>query len=579
LLAGALLAFAAGCEPEGEAGPGREEAGAGEASPARQTAFRLRSGAGAALNADRGWAAPPNQSATLPVETPFRVRFEVEAPAEGPFVERFRLQYRRNGGPWRAVLAADFPYPAGATPRVSVVSTPAYADRDETTDLLDGSQAPFAGGAGVSLAGRTLSLVENGVQSEWEWPLVIRRYADGAVANEEGDRFEFRMIDLQGRPVPAEARPAVTVTVPPRLLAGTYPETPGRLGPWEASDGSLYFLMEPAETYNVLMTVKSADGGDTWREVDGENRPRTGDLEGFASAVHDGTIHMLHQIDEGVLHHSFRTADRPDASDTWEVRDDTVATPGEPPVQVTAIAARSDGSLVGVYGGPDRIHYKVRSPGGTWGEQTTVPSETGDPLSGPQVAVGSGDAVHLAYTRRDGTAWYRRIRPGGDLTDPQQVSADLGTEETDVGSVLPLVHLPASETTVILYRKATGGLWARRAGGDGRLSEPVRVTDRRVVQNAVDADQTGADAVAIGSAVHVLFIEEGTGRLYHTQSEAPGTWSEPALEVEGATVQWVRGQPVSGGDGEPDRYGYVYDAGSNGGSGLNRYGEVPAAAE
>ena len=570
VLGGLLVLVGTGCENRPASSGGED------VSPARQTAFRVRSAIDAGLNADRGWAGPPNRAVTLPVEAPFRLRFEVETPPDAPFVERFRLQYRRNGGDWRPVLAADFPYaPSEVTPRVSVVSTAAYPDRADAVDLLGGSTAPYAGGAGLRRSAVTPALPDRGVQSEWEWPLVLRRYADGALTTEEGDRFEFRMVDAQGRPLAADTTPVVRATVPPRLLGGTFPETPGRIGPWEASGGRLYFLMEPAESYNKLMTIKSEDGGDTWHEVDGANRPETGDLEGFASAVHDGTIHMLHQIDEAVLYHSFRTADHATAPDTWATRDDTVATPGEPPVQVTALTARPDGSLVGVYGGPERIHYRSRDAGGTWGDEITVPSQTGDPLSGPQSTLGTDGTVHLAYTRRDGTGWYRRIRPDGTLSAPQQVSDRIGTAETDVGSVLPLVHLPGSDTTVLLYRRASGRLWARRTTGGGPLSALEPVTERAVLQSAVDSDQVGADAVAIGSAVHVLFIEAGTGRLYHTRSDTAGIWSPPTVQVDSTTVQWVRGRPVSTDPSTSSAYGYVYDAGSDGGSGRNWYGEVP----
>jgi hypothetical protein len=244
-------------------------------------------------------------------------------------------------------------------------------------------------------------------------------------------------------------------------------------------------------------------------------------------------------------------------------------------VQVTSLTARPDGSLVGVYGGPERIHYRIRDAGGTWGEETTVPSQTGDPLSGPQSTLGADGTVHLAYTRRDGTGWYRRIRPDGTLSAPRQVSADLGRAVSDIGAILPLVHLPGSDTTVILYRRASGRLWARRTTGGGPLSAPEPVTERSVVQSAVDSDQVGADAVAIDSTVHVLFIEAETGRLYHTRSERGGAWSSPTLQVDSADVQWVRGRPVSTGSSDPGAYGYVYDAGSDGGSGRNWYGEVP----
>ncbi|NBB73009.1 MAG: hypothetical protein GVY35_04940 [Bacteroidetes bacterium] len=316
---------------------------------AQQTAFRVRADADAGLNADAGWAGAVGENVAVHVEQPFRLRVEVEHILPVDTSRRFRLQVQHNGGAWTNVPAADFPYPSEATPRVSIVSTDAYADGAATADVLDGSRVPFRVGAGVSLADAARPLpADTAVHSEWAWPLVIRRFADGAVTTDEGDTFSFRMTDAEGRPVASDAYPTVTASVPPRLLGGTFVETPGRIGPWEAANGDLYFLMEPAETYNVLMVVKSTDGGTTWHEVDGANRPATGDLEGFASDQHGNTIHMLHQTDEAVLHQAFRTSGHATAPDTWVVRDDTVATPGEPPVQVATLNARSDGSRVGV---------------------------------------------------------------------------------------------------------------------------------------------------------------------------------------------------------------------------------------
>jgi hypothetical protein len=461
------------------------------------------------------------------------------------------------------------------TPRVSIVESDTYHHGEETTDLLAGSDAPFRMGAGISLAETTPPLTAGSGQSEWEWPLVIRRFADGAVMNEEGDTFTFRMTDTSGRPVASSTYPTVTASVPPRLLGGTFVETPGRVGPWEASNGDLYFIMEPAETYNVLMVVKSTDGGRTWQEVDGANRPATGDLEGFGSDTHGDTIHMLHQTSDEVLHHAFRTSDHPTEPDTWVVRDDTVATPSEPPVQVATLTARSDGSLVAVYGGPEKIHFKIRSPEGRWGAETTVDAEGPSVLSGPQSVLGANDEVHLAYTAQDGTAWYRRIQPDGTLTPREQITAGLGTTEADVGAVLPLVFLPGTNTAVILYRRANGTLWARRIVDRGPPTAPVQVSEHQVVQNAVDSDQAGADAIAADGTVHVLFIEQDTGHIYHTQSDATGAWSPATLQVDSVDAQWIRGRPLMQGSDRASAYGYVYDAGSNGGSGMNHYAEVP----
>lgn len=66
--------------------------------------------------------------------------------------------------------------------------------------------------------------------------------------------------------------------------------------------------------------------------------------------------------------------------------------------------------------------------------------------------------------------------------------------------------------------------------------------------NADDAEQVGADAVGYGDSVHVLFIEEDTGRLFHTRRNGEGDWSEPTLEVDGEEVLWVRGTVIKESD-------------------------------
>jgi len=109
------------------------------------------------------------------------------------------------------------------------------------------------------------------------------------------------------------------------------------------------------------MTVRSTDGGATWTEMDGANRPATGDLEGFASRMADNRIHMLHQTSDHVFYHVFRTSDHPEQPNTWAIRDERLASPQEPPTQVADIAVRSDGSVVAVYGGPEKIHYRIRT--------------------------------------------------------------------------------------------------------------------------------------------------------------------------------------------------------------------------
>ena len=71
-----------------------------------------------------------------------------------------------------------------------------------------------------------------------------------------------------------------------------------------------------------LSYAVSRDGGATWTEVDGRNRPRTDDLEGFATAMHGGLLYMLHQVSEATYLHGFATSDAASEVDSWVIRDE-----------------------------------------------------------------------------------------------------------------------------------------------------------------------------------------------------------------------------------------------------------------
>ncbi|MEP1446074.1 MAG: hypothetical protein ABJK37_08195 [Paraglaciecola sp.] len=462
------------------------------------------------------------------------------------------------------------------SPIVSIMSSDVFDYGDPTQDILQASTLPFTGGSAIDYAPTSSKWAASLAQSEWEFPIVIRRIADGAVLNKTGDTFEFRMVDSQGKPLQAKHTPLVTVEVPEGHLGGTFVETPTRIGPWEASNGDLYFLMEPSETDNMMMTVKSTDGGRTWRELDGTNRPQTGDLEGVSSTHVGDEIHTLHQTSDHVFYHVFRTSDHPTHPDTWAITDEKLASPQEPPVQVSDLAVRSDGSVVGVYGNLQKILFRIRSPEGQWSEETIIDQELAGDLSGPVVVRSKNDTVHLAYTSIDGSAWYRQILANGQLTERTLVASGLGTEVEDAGSILPLVYLDESDTVSIIYRLSNGELWERLGNAEGKLSKATQVTRRSVVQNAADSEQVGADAIGYGSGVHVVFIEQDTGRIFYTYRNE-NTWSEPSLQVDGVNALWVRGNLIKQTD-KGAVYGYIYDAGSMGGSGMNKYAEVALPA-
>lgn len=550
-------------------------AGAGLGALAAAPGWRVRADVDLPLNADRGWAAALNEEATVLADRPFRLRMELERGAPAPGTGGIILQYRRNDEEdWIEVRAHDFPYPEAEdprSPRVSVVSSPGYVHGEPTTDLLAGSGRPFAGGAGVNLAGEAPAWTSRDGHLEIEWALVIRRWVDGAETNEAGDRFQLRLADGRGRPLPGHGVAAVRLAVAPGHVGGTFVETPGRIGPWRARNGDLYFVMEPAESSNLFMMVKSSDGGRSWREVDGAHRPRTDDLESVDGRLVGDTIHLVHQITESVVLHAFRTSDHPSEPDSWARTDEPVARV-ESVAQAASLAVRRDGGAVAFFVG-STLQYAIRTPAGAWGEARRIAPDEPRLLAGPQAVVGADDTVHVAWWRDDGTIWYGRMARDGEPPVPVPLASGAGTTEGDFGAVLPLVHLPGTDTVVVVYRLADGHLWERRIGADGVPAEPRRVTDRTVVNHTVDSQQPGADVVGDDDAVQVIFIDEQTRELRHTHDR--GGWQPSRTIVAGVRADWVRGDLQPGPAGSPV-YRFVYDAGSGGGAGMNRFGEVGA---
>lgn len=538
------------------------------------TSFRIGEPSSLENSDAPGRAAPAGAPAILPVEQPFRIRFEVESPKSAKGPRALDLEVRRNDGPWQPVLPAEFPLPEVRTPLVSRISPRAPATKP-SADLLSGSALPHRPGRALGLKPRKLRVSHSGVSSEWEWHLVIRRYGDGPLTTEEGDRFTFRLVDAGGAPLPARENPQVTATIPEGLLAGTFVETPGPIGPWQAGNGHLYFIMEPAETDNVMMVVRSTDGGSSWAEVDGANRPATGDLEGVASAAFEGVLYILHQTSEAVLLHAFATIDHPTAPDSWLIRDEVLARPPEPPIQAVALAARPDRSLVALYAGPEKIRLQIRNPSRSWSEPRILDAGPGPILTGPQAVTGSDGTVHIAYTGSDGSAFYRRLLPDDTLTPTRMFADDLGTREEEWIGILPLRFLETSNTLVVVYRNADGLLVERRLREEDSFSPPRIVSDQPVVSCAVDSDQAGADLIHYREDLFLLFIDENSRALYLTHSRDGGPWSKPARVVDGIDGSWVRGQVVRSAPGGTAHYGFVYDAGSKGGSGLNRFGSIP----
>lgn len=537
-------------------------------------AFRVRADFDTPLNSDSGWAAPENTRAEIYYDQPFRLRVQVRATSSPPEGHLLSLQYRQADSPWQTAGFAEFPYPSFATPVVSVISTQAYANGEEAERLLGTAEIAWDDGAGLNAVATTPVWRLSGEALEWEWPLVIRRFSDGPTFAEDNTRFELRVVDRNGVPLAGHESVQLDLTAAPQHLGGTFIETPGRIGPYQSESGHLYFFMEPSETDNRFMAVRSTDYGRSWREVDGDNRPGTGDLEGVASVRSGSTIHIVHQISEEVLYHQFEIDSDSATGGSWRIDSERIAVMEEPPTQFADVVARHDGSLVTLYAGAHKLFLQERSAAGVWGEAVEIDTQLTPDLSGPALAIGPTDLITLAYSGRDGQGFIRHLDTDGRLSERQQFSSDTGTTDAENGPVVPMVVLPDSGTTVLVYRENSGLLHERRLTADGELSAPVQISPLQVVTNAVDAEQVAADLVVHNGNLHLLFIEEQSRSIYYTRSTEPGVWSEPEAVIENVDAAWVRGSVHLDASGEPV-YGFVFDAGSTGGSGFNRYFSLP----
>ena len=284
-------------------------------------------------------------------------------------------------------------------------------------------------GAGISLAPTTPGWYpepETGASAEWEFALVVRRWSDGPQLVRDGDRFSLRIVDHMGRPL-AGPVPEFSVNVPEGHLGGTFVETPARIGPYENNKGELYFIMEPTETDNIFMMVKSTDGGQSWFEADAENRPQISDLEGVGSVLSaDGIIHIVHEISEAVYHHAFATSGHSEKKDRWILDSHLITSIDEPPTQTADITIRPDGSILTVFASGDMLQYSILESNGKWSKAAYLSHKHPAGFSNPSLVCLPDGSVDIAYKSMDGKGWHRQILPDNSLTPPQQFADNLG---------------------------------------------------------------------------------------------------------------------------------------------------------
>ena len=274
----------------------------------------------------------------------------------------------------------------------------------------------------------------------------------------------------------------------PAPIAGIYPETSNNLGPFIDGNGNLYTVNEVSNAVFRPAIRRSADGGRTWQEVGGDNRPTVDDLESV-SLVQDGTrIHMLHQRSGyRVYYNSFNTSDAPTSPDSWVTRNvQLFEGSSSPKDQSASLAVRGNGDLVAFYVVSDtQIAFRTKPSSGDWGPPSVLDTAADRTMLTQVFAERSAvdDTIHIAYKEHKTTSgelsriFYRTLRPDGTLS-PRILVGENAVSGSSAYKAMP-----------------NRGLVVLGAGGTDRVHIAWRRADGRLVGSIVEGGVAGPEHV------------------------------------------------------------------------------------
>jgi hypothetical protein len=547
--------------------------------------FRIRSDDSQTLNADASWKAEVDANASMESQKKFRIRFEIED--AGARNQSFKLQYNKNGIGWTDAEAypdAD-PDNAPSTPEVWVVTSAQYIDGDPTTDLLRRSAAPFVRGKGKETP-VTGGIRLQGRHTEVEFTIVIPTFHDGARQNKTADTFEFRLVRSDNTALSgASANPRITLTVPAGLIGGTYVESPNRIGPFKDGNGNVYAIIEPAETDNVFMVIKSADGGRTWTEQDGANRPDTNDLESVDAVLAGDELHIAHHEGDEVVYHVFRVSTHPENPDTYRVTDELIAGPITYEEQSVALEVLSGGRVRCFYartaGRRGRIFYRTRDR--RWGAEQSLDDQSNVDFYGVAAVRGASDKVHIVYYGDDGNVYHRSLSSSDVLSERESLTTEGGVSASERVPFMPPVYWEDSgdEKIMVGYRKARDGrVYTRIITNDGRPGIESVASDHAVNNDQAQSCQPTANLANDGSTVYLHYADASTEDIFRDVYTPATGWGADVEEQDGVEADLIRGVVFkhSAGNGGAKVIGYLFDNGSDGYTGTVRYTEYPIPA-
>lgn len=547
--------------------------------------FRIRSDDSQTLNADAGWAAAIGADASIAAMQRFRIRFEVEETGGVSFSSACKLQFSKNSGTWTDLAFYDETAPAAA-PAVWCVLSGQYVDLDATTDVLSNSAEAFVAGDGNEDP-LTVAITLSNQHTEHEFTLMIPTFYDAAGQNVGDDTFDFRMVESGGTIFNGTYdNPRITLTVPIGHIGACAPESPNR---WIVADGNgnIYVALEPASTDSIFMMIKSTDGGDTWAEMDGSNRPSYSDLEGMDIAYDsvNKDINIIHQGSgvEDVVFHRFRPSDHPTDPDTWEITDEVITASVDADDQHAAIQHRSDNTIVGFYRKVvtnEGVYYKIRSSGGSWGSEVELDTEASIDFTAVTVCKGASDKIHIFYKdNTNGYIYHKSLNISDTLSARELVHNDAGIGNTPMKNVIPPVYWDDAGDEKIMFAfqdDSDAYIYTVTIINDGTPSSVTQASDNTCIDSEGGAKMPLATlAVDSNDDVYLHYADLTSEDLYRDKNSNDGGWGTDVEEIDGLSLDWLRSTSFThnAGNGSAEVIGYVYDNGSAGFTGYIYYDE------
>ena len=555
-----------------------------------QEFFRIRLTDNEGLNdAFDGGDPAENANTTISTGIVFRVRFKVRETAGGPDSTGFKLQVNYDGGGYVDVGTGS----GDSAPAVITVPSAQFTDGDPTSTERLTSTTTYVNGEGFEDDNTSISYSLTSEETEFEWALMIMNFYDGPNQTAVSDTFTLRVVQADNTVFAGSyTSPTITVAITDFYIGGTFVETPNRVTAND-SNGVIYFLMEPSETDNELLLVRSADGGKTWTIGDDAGRPTTTDIEAADMVVDGQTLHIVTRSitssTERTFYHRYRMSDHATTQDDWEIIDEIITTSAVVH-QGCAIEVRSDGSIVAFYtetiSSFERVSYKIRN--GSWGSATNLDTTASTIFAYVTVVKGASDLIHIFYsdsTAAIGKVWHKSLNSSNTLSAAEEVYADLGTGTNKRGNLTNPVYWDDGGTEKIMIgiiHRANDILRSFVVTDDGVPETEKDASDNTVSANpgGTTSNQIVANFFVDGKIVYLFYANVADDDIYRDEANNDGGWGTDVEFLDGVTTHFIRGHAFthSSGNGGATVAGFVRDNGSSGRTGFSFWDEYIIAA-